>query len=148
MNVLKKLILSVFAVVLSIVWSVQATGLIGAVIKSLNDYNTTTKLIIGVSILVSIVGLILVWMGKISYQTKESVRSTLIICNSYFGSLIALVILYMLAVRDIKYVLLAEVAVTWIIWFFIMSCIRKEIERFNNKEAPSTTVEKVEDSPK
>lgn len=148
MNVLKKLILSVFAVVLSIVWSVQATGLIGAVIKSLNDYNTTTKLIIGVSIVVSIVGLILVWMGKISYQTKESVRSTLIICNSYFGSLIALVILYMLAVRDIKYVLLAEVAVTWIIWFFIMSCIRKEIERFNNKEAPSTTVEKVEDSPK
>lgn len=148
MNVLKKLILSVFAVVLSIVWSVQATGLIGAVIKSLNDYNTTTKLIIGVSIVVSIVGLILVWMGKISYQTKESARSTLIICNSYFGSLIALVILYMLAVRDIKYVLLAEVAVTWIIWFFIMSCIRKEIERFNNKEAPSTTVEKVEDSPK
>lgn len=148
MNVLKKLILSVFAVVLSIVWSVQATGLIGAVIKSLNDYNTTTKLIIGISIVVSIVGLILVWMGKISYQSKESARSTLIICNSYFGSLIALVILYMLAVRDIKYVLLAEVAVTWIIWFFIMSCIRKEIERFNNKKTPSTTVEKVEDSPK
>lgn len=148
MNVLKKLILSVFAVVLSIVWSVQATGLIGAVIKSLNDYNTTTKLIIGISIVVSIVGLILVWRGKISYLSKESARSTLIICNSYFGSLIALVILYMLAVRDIKYVLLAEVAVTWIIWFFIMSCIRKEIERFNNKETPSTTVEKVEDSPK
>lgn len=148
MNVLKKLILSVFAVVLSIVWSVQATGLIGAVIKSLNDYNTTTKLIIVISIVVSIVGLILVWMGKISYLSKESARSTLIICNSYFGSLIALVILYMLAVRDIKYVLLAEVAVTWIIWFFIMSCIRKEIERFNNKETPSTTVEKSEDSSK
>lgn len=147
MTVVKKLILSVFAVILSIVWGVQATGLLGMLISSLNNYDATTKLIIGISIVVSLVGLYFVWSGRLSYKDDKTITFTKRVCDAYFLSLILLVLLYMVVVGDIKYVLLFEVVVTWVIWFFIRSCISKELERYQKKTASiETDAVTVEDS--
>ena len=147
MTVVKKLILSVFAVILSIVWGVQATGLLGMLISSLNNYDATTKLIIGISIEVSLVGLYFVWSGRLSYKDDKTIKFTKRVCDAYFLSLILLVLLYMVVVGEIKYVLRFEVVVTWVIWCFIRSCISKELERYQKKTASiETDAVTVEDS--
>lgn len=125
MNIVKKVIFSIFMVVFALVWSVQAAGLVGAAVSSLNSINATSRIIVVLSIILSLLGLIFVWMGKFSLHSKESAHFTYILCNVYFGSLILLVILYMAFIGDIKYVLLAECVVTWVIWFVLMNCIKK-----------------------
>lgn len=137
MKIVMKLILSVFSVLLSVVWAVQAAGVLGALISSFNNVETTTRIIVAVSVIMSVIGIVLVWLGKIS---SENTKVTKYICNAYFASLIALVVIYMLLIGDIKYVLLAECAATWVIWFVILGCIRK-IEETNSKVVKDNTSE-------
>ena len=137
MKIVTRLLLSVFSVLFAIVWAVQATGVLGALILSFNNVETTTRIIIAVSVIMSVIGIVLVWLGKIS---SENTKATKYICNAYFASLIALVVIYMLLIGDIKYVLLAECAATWVIWFVILGCIRK-IEETNSKVVKDNTSE-------
>lgn len=147
MKIVTRLILSVFSVLFAIVWAVQATGVIGALIPSLDNVSTTTKIIIALSVIVSVFGIILVWMGKISLENSKTAKSCKYICNGYFGSLIALVIIYMALVRDIKYVLLAECVITWVIWFVILGCIRK-VESLGDTQTPETGIKEEENKNK
>lgn len=145
MKIVTRLLLSVFSVLFAIVWTVQAAGVLGALIPSLDNVSTTTKIIIALSIIVSVVGIILVWRGKISLENSKTAKSCKYICNGYFGSLIALVIIYMALVRDIKYVLLAECVITWVIWFVILGCIRK-VEGLEDTQTSETGIKKEEEN--
>lgn len=144
MKVIRKILMSLIVVFFSFGWSVQAAGLIGAVISSLNDVGKTTNIIIFLTALLSVVGIFLVWFNKISFSTKESTHFSYIICNVYFGTLILLNILYMVVLKDIKYVLLAECVVVWVIWFVLMRTIKSIEESFTNNK---NEVDSVSDQP-
>lgn len=150
MKLLKKIILSVIVLVFSSVWSVQFAGVCGALIKSLNNVSTTSSIIVAVTAILFIIGLFLVWSNRLSLDTLKSADISLFTCNLYFASLIILVIAYMALLKDIKYVLLAECLVTWVIWFVIMGCIKKTIGIMSsNKEGEeSSSVEPSSDSGK
>lgn len=146
-KVLGRILSSVISVLLAWVWAVQCSGLVAALIPSLNDVATTTVMIRVLTIVMALLAVVLIWTGLLNFTSVKGVKSTSIAISVYFVTLIAVTIGYMAVLGDIKYVMLAEVAGAWIIWFAILSSLSTISKRIEDAEkSVSETVDKLENS--
>lgn len=130
-KIIGRVVSSIISVCLAWVWAVQCAGLIGAVIPSLDSIPSTTLMIRVITIVVSVVAFILIWSGIMNLSKSKGIKVTSGIISAYFLTLIAITILYMVIIGDLKYVMLAEVVGAWVIWFVILSALssmRKKVE--------------------
>lgn len=142
-KVCSKLVVNILSIVMACVLSVQVTALIAALVPSVNNVDTTSKIIIGCTIVFSIIVTILIWANKMNLSSTQGVTVTSIVCNVYFIVLVAGTLLYMAVLGEIKYVMLGEIALTWVIWFVFISVfsnIKKSLsgENIGNPESSST----------
>lgn len=146
-KVLGRILSSVISVLLAWVWAVQCSGLVAALIPSLNDVATTTVMIRVLTIVMTLLAVVLIWTGLLNFTSVKGVKATSITISVYFVTLIAVTIGYMAVLGDIKYVMLAEVAGAWIIWFAILSSLSTISKRIEDAEkSVSETVDKSENS--
>lgn len=141
-KVCSKLVVNILSIVMACVLSVQVTALIAALVPSVNNVDTTSKIIIGCTIVFSIIVTILIWANKMNLSSTQGVTATSIVCNVYFIVLVASTLLYMAVLGEIKYVMLGEIALTWVIWFVFISVfsnIKKSLsdENIGNPESSS-----------
>lgn len=130
-KIIGRVVSSIISVCLAWVWAVQCAGLIGAVIPSLDSIPSTTLMIRVITIVVSVLAFILIWSGIMNLSKSKGIKVTSGIISAYFLTLIAITILYMIIIGDLKYVMLAEVVGAWVIWFVILSALssmRKKVE--------------------
>lgn len=130
-KIIGRFLSSIISVMLIWVWAVQCSGLVAALIPSLDNVATTSSMIKIITIVVSIVAIVLIWSGLMNLSKVAGVKVTTGVISGYFLSLIIITVAYMAKLGEIKYVMLAEVAGAWIIWFVILSAlsnIRKRIE--------------------
>lgn len=146
-KVLGRILSSVISVLLAWVWAVQCSGLVAALIPSLNDVATTTVMIRVITIVMTLLAVVLIWTGLLNFTSVKGVKATSIAISVYFVTLIAVTIGYMAVLGDIKYVMLAEVAGAWIIWFAILSSLSTISKRIEDAEkSGSEIVDKLENS--
>lgn len=146
-KVLGRILSSVISALLAWVWAVQCSGLVAALIPSLNDVATTTVMIRVITVVMTLLAVVLIWTGLLNFTSVKGVKSTSIAISVYFVTLIAVTIGYMAVLGDIKYVMLAEVAGAWIIWFAILSSLSTISKRIEDAEkSVSETVDKLENS--
>lgn len=146
-KILGRILSSVISVLLAWVWAVQCSGLVAAVIPSLNDVATTTVMIRVITIVMTLLAVVLIWTGLLNFTSVKGVKATSLVISVYFVTLIAVTIGYMAVLGDIKYVMLAEVAGAWIIWFAILSSLSTISKRIEDAEkSASETVDKLENS--
>lgn len=146
-KILGRILSSVISVLLAWVWAVQCSGLVAALIPSLNDVATTTVMIRVLTIVMALLAVVLIWTGLLNFTSVKGVKATSIAISVYFVTLIAVTIGYMAVLGDIKYVMLAEVAGAWIIWFAILSSLSTISKRIEDAEkSASETVDKLENS--
>lgn len=142
-KVFSKLVVNILSIIMACVLAVQVTALIAALVPSANNVDTTSKIIIGCTIVFSIIVTILIWANKMNLSSAQGVTVTSIVCNVYFIVLVASTLLYMAVLGEIKYVMLGEIALTWVIWFVFISVfsnIKKSLsgENIGNPESSST----------
>jgi hypothetical protein len=133
------------------VLSVQVTALIAALVPSVNNVDTTSKIIIGCTLVFSIIVTILIWANKMNLSSTQGVTVTSIVCNVYFIVLVASTLLYMAVLGEIKYIMLGEIALTWVIWFVFISVfsnIKKSLSGENIGNPESSSVVHVEEKAK
>ena len=146
-KILGRILSSVISVLLAWVWAVQCSGLVAALIPSLNNVATTTVMIRVITIVMTLLAVVLIWTGLLNFTSVKGVKATSIAISVYFVTLIAVTIGYMVVLGDIKYVMLAEVAGAWIIWFAILSSLSTISKRIEDAEkSASETVDKLENS--
>lgn len=146
-KVLGRILSSVISALLAWVWAVQCSGLVAALIPSLNDVATTTVMIRVITVVMTLLAVVLIWTGLLNFTSVKGVKSTSIAISVYFVTLIAVTIGYMAVLGDIKYVMLAEAAGAWIIWFAILSSLSTISKRIEDAEkSVSETVDKLENS--
>ena len=146
-KILGRILSSVISALLAWVWAVQCSGLVAALIPSLNDVATTTVMIRVITIVMTLLAVVLIWTGLLNFTSAIGVKVTSIAISLYFVTLIAVTIGYMAVLGDIKYVMLAEVAGAWIIWFAILSSLSTISKRIEDAEkSGSEIVDKLENS--
>ena len=146
-KILGRILSSVISSLLAWVWAVQCSGLVAALIPSLNDVATTTVMIRVLTIVMALLAVVLIWTGLLNFTSVKGVKATSIAISVYFVTLIAVTIGYMAVLGDIKYVMLAEVAGAWIIWFAILSSLSTISKRIEDAEkSGSEIVDKLENS--
>lgn len=146
-KILGRILSSVISALLAWVWAVQCSGLVAALIPSLNDVATTTVMIRVITIVMTLLAVVLIWTGLLNFTSVKGVKATSIAISVYFVTLIAVTIGYMAVLGDIKYVMLAEVAGAWIIWFAILSSLSTISKRIEDAEkSGSEIVDKLENS--
>lgn len=150
-KVCSKLVVNILSIVMACVLSVQVTALIAALVPSVNNVDTTSKIIVGCTIVFSIIVTILIWANKMNLSSTQGVTVTSIVCNVYFIVLVASTLLYMAVLGEIKYVMLGEIALTWVIWFVFISVfsnIKKSLSGENIGNPESSSVVHVEEKAK
>lgn len=150
-KVCSKLVVNILSIVMACVLSVQVTALIAALVPSVNNVDTTSKIIIGCTIVFSIIVTILIWANKMNLSSTQGVTVTYIVCNVYFIVLVAGTLLYMAVLGEIKYVMLGEIALTWVIWFVFISVfsnIKKSLSGENTGNPESSSAVHVEEKAK
>lgn len=146
-KILGRILSSVISALLAWVWAVQCSGLVAALIPSLNDVATTTVMIRVITIVMTLLAVVLIWTGLLNFTSVKGVKATSLVISVYFVTLIAVTIGYMAVLGDIKYVMLAEVAGAWIIWFAILSSLSTISKRIEDAEkSGSEIVDKLENS--
>lgn len=146
-KILGRILSSVISALLAWVWAVQCSGLVAALIPSLNDVATTTVMIRAITIVMTLLAVVLIWTGLLNFTSVKGVKATSLVISVYFVTLIAVTIGYMAVLGDIKYVMLAEVAGAWIIWFAILSSLSTISKRIEDAEkSGSEIVDKLENS--
>lgn len=146
-----KLVVNILSIIMACVLAVQVTALIAALIPSVNNVDTTSKIIIGCTIVFSIIVTILIWANKMNLSSTQGVTVTSIVCNVYFIVLVASTLLYMAVLGEIKYVMLGEIALTWVIWFIFISVfsnIKKSLSGENIENPESSSVVHVKEKAK
>lgn len=146
-----KLVVNILSIIMACVLAVQVTALIAALIPSVNNVDTTSKIIIGCTIVFSIIVTILIWANKMNLSSTQGVTVTSIVCNVYFIVLVASTLLYMAVLGEIKYVMLGEIALTWVIWFVFISVfsnIKKSLSGENIENSESSSAVHVEEKAK
>lgn len=139
-----KLVVNILSIIMACVLAVQVTALIAALIPSVNSVDTTSKIIIGCTIVFSIIVTILIWANKMNLSSTQGVTVTSIVCNVYFIVLVASTLLYMAVLGEIKYIMLGEIALTWVIWFVFISVfsnIKKSLSGENSESSSAVHVE-------
>lgn len=132
LKVIGRFVSSILSVMLSWVWAVQCSGVVAALVPELNEVSTTTLMIQGITIGLSVVAVVLIWSGVMAFSNLKRLKVTNAVISLYFISLIGLTVGYMALLGEVKYVLLFEVICAWVIWFVIMtsiSNIRKNIKK-------------------
>lgn len=150
-KVFSKLVVNILSIIMACVLAVQVTALIAALVPSVNNVDTTSKIIIGCTIVFSIIVTILIWANKMNLSSTQGVTVTSIVCNVYFIVLVASTLLYMAVLGEIKYVMLGEIALTWVIWFVFISVfsnIKKSLSGENIGNPESSSVVHVEEKAK
>lgn len=150
-KVFSKLVVNILSIIMACVLSVQVTALIAALVPSVNNVDTTSKIIIGCTLVFSIIVTILIWANKMSLSSTQGVTVTSIVCNVYFIVLVASTLLYMAVLGEIKYVMLGEIALTWVIWFVFISVfsnIKKSLSDENIGNPESSSAVHVEEKSK
>ena len=150
-KVCSKLVVNILSIVMACVLSVQVTALIAALVPSVNNVDTTSKIIIGCTIVFSIIVTILIWANKMNLSSAQGVTVTSMVCNVYFIVLVACTLLYMAVLGEIKYVMLGEIALTWVIWFVFISVfsnIKKSLSGENIGNPESSSAVHVEEKAK
>lgn len=150
-KVFSKLVVNILSIIMACVLSVQVTALIAALVPSVNNVDTTSKIIIGCTIVFSIIVTILIWSNKMNLLSTQGVTVTSIVCNVYFVVLVASTLLYMAVLGEIKYVMLGEIALTWVIWFVFISVfsnIKKSLSGGNIENSESSSAVHVEEKAK
>lgn len=146
-----KLVVNILSIIMACVLAVQVTALIAALIPSVNNVDTTSKIIIGCTIVFSIIVTILIWANKMNLSSTQGVTVTSIVCNVYFIVLVASTLLYMAVLGEIKYIMLGEIALTWVIWFVFISVfsnIKKSLSGENIENSESSSAVHVEEKAK
>lgn len=146
-----KLVVNILSIIMACVLAVQVTALIAALIPSVNSVDTTSKIIIGCTIVFSIIVTILIWANKMNLSSTQGVTVTSIVCNVYFIVLVASTLLYMAVLGEIKYIMLGEIALTWVIWFVFISVfsnIKKSLSGENIENSESSSAVHVEEKAK
>lgn len=144
-KVFSKLVVNILSIIMACVLSVQVTALIAALVPSVNNVDTTSKIIVGCTIVFSIIVTILIWANKMNLSSVQGVTVTSIVCNVYFIVLVASTLLYMVVLGEIKYVMLGEIALTWVIWFVFIS-VFSNIKKSLSENTESSSVEKAKES--
>lgn len=144
-SVFSKLVVNILSIIMVCVLSVQVTALIAALVPSVNNVDTTSKIIVGCTIVFSIIVTILIWANKMNLSSVQGVTVTSIVCNVYFIVLVASTLLYMVVLGEIKYVMLGEIALTWVIWFVFIS-VFSNIKKSLSENTESSSVEKAKES--
>ena len=144
-KVFSKLVVNILSIIMACVLSVQVTALIAALVPSVNNVDTTSKIIVGCTIVFSIIVTILIWANKMNLSSVQGVTVTSIVCNVYFIVLVASTLLYMVVLGEIKYVMLGEIALTWGIWFVFIS-VFSNIKKSLSENTESSSVEKAKES--
>ena len=150
-KVFSKLVVNILSIIMACVLAVQVTALIAALVPSVNNVDTTSKIIIGCTLVFSIIVTILIWANKMSLSSTQGVTATSIVCNVYFIVLVASSLLYMAVLGEIKYVMLGEIAITWVIWFVFISVfsnIKKSLSNENIGNPESSSAVHVEEKSK
>lgn len=150
-KVFSKLVVNILSIIMACVLSVQVTALIAALVPSVNNVDTTSKIIIGCTLVFSIIVTILIWANKMNLSSTQGVTVTSIVCNVYFIVLVASTLLYMAVLGEIKYIMLGEIALTWVIWFVFISVfsnIKKSLSGENIGNPESSSVVHVEEKAK
>lgn len=150
-KVFSKLVVNILSIIMACVLSVQVTALIAALVPSVNNVDTTSKIIIGCTIVFSIIVTILIWANKMNLSSTQGVTVTSIVCNVYFIVLVASTLLYMAVLGEIKYIMLGEIALTWVIWFVFISVfsnIKKSLSGENIENSESSSAVHVEEKAK
>lgn len=145
-KVFSKLVVNILSIIMACVLSVQVTALIAALVPSVNNVDTTSKIIIGCTIVFSIIVTILIWANKMNLSSTQGVTVTSIVCNVYFIVLVASTLLYMAVLGEIKYVMLGEIALTWVIWFVsisVFSNIKKSLSSEDTENSDSSSAVQV-----
>lgn len=150
-KVFSKLVVNILSIIMACVLAVQVTALIAALVPSVNNVDTTSKIIIGCTLVFSIIVTILIWANKMNLSSTQGVTVTSIVCNVYFIVLVASTLLYMAILGEIKYIMLGEIALTWVIWFVFISVfsnIKKSLSGENIGNPESSSVVHVEEKAK
>lgn len=150
-KVFSKLVVNILSIIMACVLAVQVTALIAALVPSVNNVDTTSKIIIGCTLVFSIIVTILIWANKMNLSSTQGVTVTSIVCNVYFIVLVASTLLYMAVLGEIKYIMLGEIALTWVIWFVFISVfsnIKKSLSGENIGNPESSSVVHVEEKAK
>lgn len=150
-KVFSKLVVNILSIIMTCVLAVQVTALVAALVPSVNNVDTTSKIIIGCTIVFSIIVTILIWSNKMNLLSAQGVTVTSIVCNVYFVVLVASTLLYMAVLGEIKYVMLGEIALTWVIWFVFISVfsnIKKSLSGGNIENSESSSAVHVEEKAK
>lgn len=150
-KVFSKLVVNILSIIMACVLAVQVTALIAALVPSVNNVDTTSKIIIGCTLVFSIIVTILIWANKMNLSSTQGVTVTSIVCNVYFIVLVASTLLYMAVLEEIKYIMLGEIALTWVIWFVFISVfsnIKKSLSGENIGNPESSSVVHVEEKAK
>lgn len=142
-KVFSKLVVNILSIIMACVLSVQVTALIAALVPSVNNVDTTSKIIIGCTIVFSIIVTILIWANKMNLSSAQGVTVTSIVCNVYFIVLVASTLLYMVVLGEVKYVMLGEIALTWVIWFVFTSVFSNIKKSLSSENTESSSVEQV-----
>lgn len=142
-KVFSKLVVNILSIIMACVLSVQVTALIAALVPSVNNVDTTSKIIVGCTIVFSIIVTILIWANKMNLSSVQGVTVTSIVCNVYFIVLVASTLLYMVVLGEIKYVMLGEIALTWVIWFVFISVFSNIKKSLFSENTESSSVEQV-----
>lgn len=145
-KVFSKLVVNILSIIMACVLSVQVTALIAALVPSVNNVDTTSKIIIGCTIVFSIIVTILIWANKMNLSSTQGVTVTSIVCNVYFIVLVASTLLYMAVLGEIKYIMLGEIALTWVIWFVFISVfsnIKKSLSSEDTENSGSSSAVQV-----
>lgn len=142
-KVFSKLVVNILSIIMACVLSVQVTALIAALVPSVNNVDTTSKIIVGCTIVFSIIVTILIWVNKMNLSSVQGVTVTSIVCNVYFIVLVASTLLYMVVLGEIKYVMLGEIALTWVIWFVFISVFSNIKKSLSSENTESSSVGQV-----
>lgn len=150
-KVFSKLVVNILSIIMACVLAVQVTALIAALVPRVNNVDTTSKIIIGCTLVFSIIVTILIWANKMNLSSVQGVAVTSVACNVYFIVLVASTLLYMAVLGEIKYVMLGEIALTWVIWFVFISVfsnIKKSLSGENIGNPESSSAVHVEEKAK
>lgn len=142
-KVFSKLVVNILSIIMACVLAVQVTALIAALVPSVNNVDTTSKIIIGCTLVFSIIVTILIWANKMNLSSTQGVTVTSIVCNVYFIVLVASTLLYMAVLGEIKYIMLGEIALTWVIWFVFISVFSNIKKSLSSENTESSSVEQV-----
>lgn len=103
-----------------------------AVLFKINDAKITLYIVLAIAVAMFLIGMYLLWSGKINTKTKSGIRCLKMVVIIALGTSIVGSVLYMVLLKEIKQTMLLITVLDWVLLFgfvYTLTKIEKDLKK-------------------